>query len=59
MKTLVILSQYKVVPQGDGAATPCQGCAFDGGISYSCPEEECDGTIFELITRDEEILEDE
>lgn len=57
MKTLVILSQYMVVPLHPEAVHPCQGCAFDKGDD--CPDANCTGTIFELIERDEEVLEDE
>lgn len=57
MKTLVILSQYKVIPLSPHSATPCQGCAFDGGDD--CPNADCTGVIFELIEQDEEVLEDE
>lgn len=56
MKTLVILSQYRVVPQSPQATTPCQGCAFDRGDD--CPNANCTGVIFELIEQDEEVLED-
>lgn len=51
-KTLVILSQYKAVPQGD---LWCRGCAFDNDVP--CPEADCEGIIWEKISADEEVLE--